>query len=215
MTDFLVKGVSTTERAQLYAAFPTVAPADLEAVIQVLPTSREVALPGGKSYPVKTLLSADAEEVLLAGSLVRVPGRVYFAEPVAGAEQVLTGRQQGVLHCLYLRHHDGYVRQRRLEQLLAIPVEAFTVPFTFSLIGDYVKEILEVLQGALTPELLPVYIAFIRENPLYWQRTKGRVASYWNVYYRWRGARHFRYYVGARLLARLQQACLLAGITNK
>jgi hypothetical protein len=136
---------------------------------------------------VKSLLSADAEEVLLAGSLVRVPGRVYFAEPVAGAEQVLTGRQQQVLHSIYLRHHDGYVRQRRLEQL----------------------------ESALTPELLPVYIEFIRENTLYWQRTKGRVASYWNVYYRWRGARHFRYYVGARLLARLQQACRLAGITNK
>jgi hypothetical protein len=100
---------------------------------------------------VKALLSADAEEVLLAGSLVRVPGRVYFAEPVAGAEQVLTGRQQQVLHSIYLRHHDDYVRQRRLEQLLATPVDAFTVPFTFSLIGDYVKEILEVLEGTLTP----------------------------------------------------------------
>jgi hypothetical protein len=74
-----------------------------------------------------------------------------------------------VLHSIYLCHHDGYVRQRRLEQLLATPVEAFTVPFTFSLIGDYVKEILEALEGALTPELLPVYIDFIRENPLYWQ----------------------------------------------
>nr|GFD59392.1 hypothetical protein [Tanacetum cinerariifolium] len=81
-----------------YAAFPTVPSADLEAVIRVLPTSREVAAPGGKSYPVQALLSTNAEEVLLAGSLVRVPGRVYFAEPAAEAEQALTGRQQGVLH---------------------------------------------------------------------------------------------------------------------
>jgi hypothetical protein len=206
MADLSVKQeLSITERARLYAAFPGVAAADLEAVIRVLSLSREVLVP---------LVSADAEEVLLAGLPVSLPGRVYFAEPAAEAEQGLTNRQRLLLHSIYLRHHDGYVRQRRLEQLLATPIEKFSVPFLFSLIGDYVKEILEVLEGALTSGLLADFTEFVRENPRYWQRTQGRVASYWNVYYRWRGARHFRYYVGARLLARLQQACRVTGMSK-
>jgi hypothetical protein len=118
-----------------------------------------------------------------------------------------------LLQCIYLRHHNGYVRQRRLEQLFAAPAESFTVPFTFSLIGDYVKEILEVMEGALQPALLASYVEFIRENPTYWQRTQGRVASYWDVYCRWRVVPQFRHYAGARLLAKLQQACRLAGVS--
>jgi hypothetical protein len=192
------QGLSVKERAQLQAAFPAVAAADLEAVMRVLPTSKEVMAPDGKSYPVAALLSADAEEVLLGGLLVRIPGRVYFVEPAAGAEQALTSRQRVVLQCMYLRHHDGYVRQRRLEQLVAAPAESFTVPFTFSLLGDYVKEILEVVEGALQPELVASYVEFIRENPRYWHRTQGRVASYWDVYYRRRGAPQFRHYIAAK-----------------
>lgn len=118
MADLSVKQAhSPTERAQLYAAFPGVAAADWEAVLKVLPPSREVLVPGGKSYPVVTLVSTAAEEMLLGGLPVHIPGRVYFAEPAVGAEQLLTTRQRVLLPSIYLRHHNGYVRQRRLEQL--------------------------------------------------------------------------------------------------
>jgi hypothetical protein len=172
MADFSVKqALSPTERTQVYAAFPTVAAADLEAVLRVLPTTGEMPAAGEESNPVVALFSADTEEVLLDGLLVRIPSRVYCAEPAAGAELALTSRQRVVLHCIYLRHHDGYVRQRRLEQLVAAPAESFTIPFTFSLLSDYVKEILEVIEDALLPALVAGYVSFIRENPRYWQRT--------------------------------------------
>ncbi|GAB3636020.1 hypothetical protein GCM10027422_16100 [Hymenobacter arcticus] len=201
-------GLSEMEQAQISAAFPMVASLDLTAVMRVLPTTRQVQERYGNSYPVVTLLSSDAEEVRLSGLTVRLPGRVYFAEPLATDESTLPVRQQVVRHCIYLRHHDGYVRQRRLEQLLAAPYELFTVPFTFSLIGEYVKEILEVLDTALLSELLASYVGFIQENPRYWQRTQGRVTSYWDVYYRgyYRGGTPFRHYVGARLLKKLKHA---------
>lgn len=204
-----------SELTPLYAAFPTVAPAELEPALRLLPLGKQVQNRDGKSYPVSHLISADAEAVVLAGVPVLVPGRVYFAEPPAGAELGLTTRQRVLLHCVYLRHHDGFVRQRRLELLLAEPAATFTVPFTFSLIGEYVQEILVVLADNITPALLASYVVFIRENPRYWQRTQGRVASYWDIYYRgrYRGGSPFRQYVGAKLLATLQNALRAADLS--
>lgn len=200
--------LASDELASLYAASPTVAPVELAPVLSLLSLSKQGQLCAGKTHPVTQLISPDAEAVVLTGVPVLVPGRVYFAEPLPGVTLGLTARQRLVLHCMYLRHHDGFVRQRQLEQLLAEPAVAFTIPFTFSLIGDYVPEILEVLAANLTPALLTSYVAFIRENPRHWQRTQGRVASYWDIYYRGRhrGGFQFRHYVGARILANLQKA---------
>ncbi len=187
----------------LAGLFPSVAESDLRAVRALLPadTAQQLAATG---QPLRL--------IAWRGTALVLPYRVYF--PVPGAEQVrgLTSTQRQVFHCLYLRHHDGYVRQRHLEALLALaPGELadFTTPFTFSLLGEYVREIVEVLARHLTPGLEASYVRLIRENPLYWQQTQGRVASYWDCYYRIRrrGAPRFRHYVGAQLLARLQQAC--------
>jgi hypothetical protein len=96
-----------------------------------------------------------------------------------------------------------------LAQLLTASVqEPFTTPFTFSLLGDYVQEILETLAAHLTPSLLVSYVELIRENPRYWSQTQGRVASYWDSYYRTtrQGTSQFRHYVGSRLLKKLREA---------
>jgi hypothetical protein len=187
----------------LAALFPSVAESDLQAVLAVLPAD------------AATQLAAQEPNVRLItwrGMALALPYRVYFPELAPEKIVALSSVQQQVLHCLYLRQHDGYVRQRHLEALLAPgsgEAADFTVPFTFSLLGEYVQEILGVLAQYLTPTLIASYVQLIRENPLYWQQTQGRVASYWDCYYRIRkrGAPRFKHYLGARLLARLQQAC--------
>ncbi|AMJ65567.1 hypothetical protein [Hymenobacter sp. PAMC 26628] len=200
----------------LYAAFPTVARTELDLVFQALPLANQEQLHDNNSDAVARLVTKEAEILFVNGYQVRVPYRVYFAEPslaTFATEEALTHRQRSILHCIYLRHHNGFVRQRRLELLLAGPVEALAMPFVFSLLGDYVKEILEVLEANLTLELLNGYVGLIRENPRFWQRTQGRVASYWDVYYRGRhrGGTPFRQYVGARLVKQLQQAVRQVG----
>ena len=180
----------------LAALFPAVAESDLQAVLATLPA--DTATEG--QY---------ARLITWRGHALALPYRVYFPELGPAQLASLTSEQRQVVHCLYLRHHNGYVRQRHLEALLVLGAGApadFTTPFTFSLLGEYVQEILEVLAQHLTPVLEVSYVQLIRENPFYWQQTQGRVASYWDCYYRIRkrGAPRFRHYVGARILARLQ-----------
>lgn len=187
----------------LAALFPAVAESDLQAVLTMLSADTVTQLKVGDQH---------ARLITWRGTALALPYRVDIPELAPAQVASLTSGQRQVLHCLYLRHHNGYVRQRYLEALFTLgagePAD-FTTPFTFSLLGEYVQEILEVLAQHLTPALEARYVQLIRENPLYWQQTQGRVASYWDCYYRIRkrGAPRFQHYVGARILARLQQAC--------
>ncbi|MDR3081774.1 MAG: hypothetical protein LBV60_12755, partial [Streptomyces sp.] len=81
-------------------------------------------------------------QVEVQGETVAIPSRIYNEEPEAGLERSLTGTQRLILHCLYSRHSDGRVRQRRLEQLVSSS-EPWVVPFVVQLAGEYVLEILE------------------------------------------------------------------------
>ncbi|MGI4864237.1 MAG: hypothetical protein ACRYFZ_09975 [Janthinobacterium lividum] len=200
------------ELERLATLFPAVAQTEVQVVLGLLPleASRQLATS-------ESLLSKECRLLTWDGMRLVLPYRVYFREPAAAELHCLTSRQRQLLHCLYLRHYDGYVRQRHLEALFGLSEglpEAFTTPFTFSLLGEYVQEILAVLDRQLTPALLASYVQLINENPLYWQQTQGRVASYWDVYYRIRkrGAPRFRHYVGARILAKLQQALRQAAL---
>lgn len=195
----------------LAALFPVVDAGEVQAVLDLLPLDTARLLANGETLRVPDFFSNETRLITWRGKPLALPYRLYVQEPAAGAVHALPGRQQQLLHCLYLRHYDGYVRQRHLEALLALGAgapEDFTVPFTFSLLGEYVPEILAVLALHLTPTLLASYVALINENPLYWQQTQGRVASYWDGYYRRgrRGTPRFRHYVGARLLAQLRKA---------
>ncbi|MGI4874501.1 MAG: hypothetical protein ACRYFX_25370 [Janthinobacterium lividum] len=184
------------ELLQLCALFPSVSEEQLRPVWELIPQAT--------THPV----DQEFWPITWQGVKLFLPYRVYFAEPPLVAEQRLTNQQQQMLQCLYLRHHTGWVRQWRLEQLLRQPgqSEAFSVPFICSLLGDYVKEILELLAAYVTPQLLAATGKLLHENPRYWQQTQARVVSYWDAYYRRGrgGAARFGQYVGAQLLAQLQ-----------
>jgi hypothetical protein len=197
---------------QLAALFPSESPTDLEPVLDLLEqASLTRRATGAAVVPLVDEISAYTRLIAWRGTKLALPYRIYLPEPLAPRVQRLTSRQRQLLHCFYLRHHDGFVRQRHLEALLQLSAGApadFAVPFLFSLVGEYVQEILAVLAQHLTSFLLASYVELIQENPLYWQKTRGRVATYWDSYYR-RGRRatpRFRYYVGARLVATLHQA---------
>lgn len=133
--------------------------------------------------------SLGSNEVFLGGESLCIPYRVYMEEPT---EQDLTridgnlGHQ--ILHCIYSRHHDGFVRQRHVEAIVGLP-HPWVVPYVVQLIGEYVIEILFTIQeglGDLTPDdpRRPKYDEVVENNPSYLKLTAQRVASYWNCYYR-------------------------------
>jgi hypothetical protein len=134
--------------------------------------------------------------------------RIYNPEPPGEVEAALSTTQRTVLHCLYTRHHDGFVRQRHLQQIVASE-QPWIVPFVIQLIGEYVLEILINVRDALTD--LDVqgssqqmrFGGFIAENPEFFELTSQRVTSYWNCYYRDRPRSTFP---GFSLLSSLRNA---------
>ncbi len=162
--------------------FPAALEQDVEKVIEVLPLNdHDLLLSDGQIHNVGTLIHSDEQLVLLVEQVLKIPCRLYFNEPDPEKERLLTDLQKSILNCIYLRHHNGFIRQRRLEKLIG-KTDYFITPFTFQLLGEYVIEILEVLQDHIKANL-DNYIKFIGENQKYWTQTECRMISYWNEYY--------------------------------
>lgn len=170
-------------RKILLNAFPRTLKKNVESVLNILPFDvNEVKLCDGQAHKVENLIHPDFQTVNLDGELLTIPYRVYFNEPELEKEKTLTDRQKHILNCIFLRHHNGYIRQRRLEKIKNS--EYWVTPFTFQLLGEYVIEIIEVLYEQLDDNKLEYYKRFAIENSKYYQQTESRMISYWNEYYR-------------------------------
>ena len=141
---------------------------------------------------------------------VEIPERIYNPEPEPDREKALAADCRQVLACLYTRHHDGHVRQRRLNEVIHL-TEAWVAPFVIRLIGEYVVEILDDIRKGLSA--LEVagslhraqYAAFGAANPEFLELTSQRVVSYWNCYYRSQYPR-LSDYPGFQLMSSLKRA---------
>ncbi len=171
-------------RDRILNAFPRAMKNEVEAVLDIIPLNEnDIARADGQTHKVEELIHSSIQPINLENESLIIPRRVYFNEPDSEREKKLTDRQRTILNCIYLCHYDGYVRQRRLEQL-PDEFEYFVVPYTMQLLGGYVIEIIEVLNKHLTEKNLANYKKFAAENPKYWLQTQSRVISYWDEYYR-------------------------------
>lgn len=185
MLNWFKKNKHSKYREILLNAFPRTLKKDVEIVLDILPFKvNNVKLYDGQIHNVENLNHPDFQTVILNGEYLSIPYRLYFNEPELKKEQKLTKNQKAILNCIYLRHHNGYIRQSRLEKINSD--EYWITPFTFKLLGEYVFEILEVLNGQLDNNKLENYKRFAIENPKYYQQNESRMISYWNEYYRHR-----------------------------
>lgn len=140
-------------------------------------------------------------EVRVDGETVRLPARLHVASD--GSTGELTGNVALMVQCLQARSNDGFQRQRAVRELLP-DIRSWSAPFVTALIGEYVIEILQDICTGLSQPISVALADFISANPSYWERTRQRVASYWDVYYR----ADFRRsdYVGFKLIDALQAA---------
>ena len=88
-----------------------------------------------------------------------------------------------MLYCLFTRHHDGYVRERCLKNIIRSN-NKFTAPYILQLLGEYVVEIIEVIYQNREQINHNNLVAYILENPKHYELTRQRVYSYWDCYYR-------------------------------
>lgn len=183
MLNCLKRHKYSKQREIILKAFPKALKKEVEQVIDILPfDANDIKINDGKTQHADNLIHSHFQTVNLDGELLTVPYRVYFNEPEFEKEMRLNDRQKTILHCIFLRHHNGFVRQRRLEKIENN--EYWITPFTFQLLGEYVIEILEFLDQELGDNKLENYKKFAIENPKYYQQTESRMVSYWNEYYR-------------------------------
>jgi hypothetical protein len=194
--------VEDTEKTWLSNAFPSSLRQDVEEVIKVLPFNRNVFLADKEIHQVDSLIHSSGQKVYLNGELLIIPYRLYFDEQQGEKENQLTVLQRTILNCIYSRHHNGFVRQRHLEQLLDSN-DYFVIPYTFQLLGEYVLEILTVLDKHVNDNTISNYVSFINENPKYWQQTESRMISFWNEYYR-RQFLKLKDYIGKQIVDRIK-----------
>jgi hypothetical protein len=152
----------------------------------------------GRSFPLElrgevlTVLSVLSEDRYSANwsffslrfgeEFLSIPYRIYL-DPLFLQTVRLTALQSELLDCLFTRHHDGVERQKRLEKIIQSKnrwVPCFVVP----LVGEYVVEILRVIEANLPQLDTSAFADFVRANPDFLALTAKRVRSYWDCYYR-------------------------------
>lgn len=155
----------------------------------------------------------DRFAVQVEGQMVLIPYRLRFASD--RLPLIPTDPAWPIARALQTRNSDGFERQRALRDLLP-DVRSWTAAYVVTLIGEYVVEIIEDIDAALTVEGERVLAAFLIDNPIFWRTIKQRVGSYWNAYYRHRYASEHRFayskagYPGFKLIERLERARHLA-----
>jgi len=141
------------------------------------------------------------ERLTVIGEEILIPRRLSFDE--ARLYSQCSGFIEQMVACLQTQSCNGFQRQRAL-QLILRDVNPWSAPFVIALTGEYIVEIIEDIAAAATPSNVDALVAFISENPVYWEATKQRVGSYWNVYYRHRYSKSA--YPGFKLVNELECA---------
>jgi hypothetical protein len=156
--------------------------ADVDASLSVMP-------------PAEHRTVESDRRVRIGSEEVAILGRIYHPEPSQGLSD-LTRLQKTILSSLYTRHHDGFVRERHVRQILEAD-HPWVPAFVLQLLGEYVVQIAETVGNQVATLPQQTYKTFAHANPEYMSLLRRRVVSYWSEYYR---ATPLREYAGYRAL---------------
>lgn len=140
-------------------------------------------------------LSPTSFSVTVDGGRLNIPERLYVAAPSTFDDL------DSVFVALMTRHHDGFVREQAVKCLL-IDADEWPVPFLIRLIGEYVIEIVDLIDDAFDALDRDAWTAFVIANPGFVALTDARVISYWDCYYRQVATAD---YVGFRLMNKVRK----------
>jgi len=120
---------------------------------------------------------------LVGNETLEIPYRVYYKESNLEAGEALPSVQGEILNCLFTRHHNGYIREKCARRIITSD-NAWVLPYIFRLLGEYVVEILYVMERNLGKLNMDACREFLISNREFYATTRQRVVSYWNCYYR-------------------------------
>jgi hypothetical protein len=186
--------------------FPTFLAADVEKVLSIMPLTDELFVESfGNRYKIENGIHSENVEIKLLSETIVLTGRICFAEPKPELENNLTDTQKQILNCIYTRHFDGYIRERRLKNLLNIDHE-WILPFKLQLLGEFVIEILFELDNHITDKNIKLYKQLTLDNKKYWQQIKSRMVSWWDADYRQPNYIKLNDYIGYKIMKRISKA---------
>lgn len=159
-------------KKKLEKAFPKELSKDVERITELLKIDDSIDNVSNFTY-----------EISFKGQILMIPYRIYFDENIDVSNESLTVVQKNILNCIGLRHLDGRVRERYLKRI-GSNYTGFEVPYIFQLLGEYVLEIIEIVNTIIVNDRINDYLDFVIENPKYFKQTESRMISYWNCYYR-------------------------------
>jgi hypothetical protein len=177
--------------SRIRAAFPGQLSDDVDAVLETLTRSEHAPT------------DSDIGPITVCGERLHIPMRVYFGVPAASDREGLTGVQREVFACLFTRHHDGRIREEACAQAIVSTADWAPV-FVVQLIGEYVIEIIQLIERHAELLARPAYQRFVFENPEFMKLTRSRATSYWDCYFRNRWVKEASY-PGHRLLDLLEE----------
>ena len=203
MLKIFKRKIKSEYHEKLTKAFPKKLHSDLNEVLKILPLeNHKIKLCDGKIHQVDNLIHDTEFNVHLDNEILIIPYRIYFDEPSPELEKKLTDAQKEILNCIYLRHHNGYLREKRLESL-PNKIDKFTVPHIIQLLGEYIYELLPIIDKKVNESSIEFFAKFIINNPKYWQKTESRMISYWNEYYRYKFPK-LKEYIGFEIVKRIK-----------
>ncbi len=194
-------------RQKLKNFFPDFLCADVEKVLNIMPLTDEIYIDSfGQPYKIENGIYGELTEIkLTTGEVTFFIYRIYFHEPIPELENELTETQKQILNCIYTRHHNGYIREKRLKSLFGFDHE-WILPYKLQLLGEYVIEILFELDKHITDVNIQQYKQLTLNNRKYWEQTKSRMGSYWNEHYRYPNYKKIKDYIGYKVMKRINKA---------
>ena len=146
----------------------------------------------------KTSPTLQDVEYTQSGQLIKFAYRNYYMDIADSYIDTLTEQQKMILHCIYSRNCDGYVRQKHMKSLLSMDYEEWAIPYIVKICDEYVVEIVEMTYDILKDQDTALFRSFCIENKKELCKSYSRMTSYWNEYYRQRYS-DFQQYVGTKL----------------
>lgn len=122
----------------------------------------------------------------------------YYLDVPEQALDELSLKQEMILHCIYSRSCDGFVRQKHLKLLLLMDYDDWTISYIVKLCDEYIIEILEMTYDILKKGDTERIKRFCLENVEPFCKSYARMISYWNEFYRDR-CYNFHEYIGRKL----------------
>ncbi len=155
--------------------FPTTQKIDYKKILSIIPTN--------------TFNNVHLSECALNiyytinGDEIHFPYRIYNLDVKDDDLLTLSQTEQNIVHCIYTRSSNGYVREKHLKALLDTDFEYFALPYILKISDEYVVEILELTYEKLKDRDNSDLKQFCCENKSSFCKSYSRMISYWDLFY--------------------------------